>query len=56
MRLLIDKDHQFKKEQIKLEGIKYGKWYELPDQMEFIQVIEKFYIFLLKFSSTHEES
>ncbi|MBP3904315.1 hypothetical protein GMA43_06660 [Turicibacter sanguinis] len=48
MRLLIDKDHQFKKEQIKLEGIKYGKWYELPDQMEFIQVIEKFYIFLLK--------
>lgn len=48
MRLLIDKDQQFKKEQIKLEGIKYGKWYELPDQTEFIQVIEKFYIFLLK--------
>lgn len=48
MRLLIDKDQRFKKEQIKIEAIKYGKWHELPDQQDLIQVIETYYSYILK--------
>lgn len=47
-RLLIDKDLRFKKEQIKLEGIKYSKWHELPDQQDLIHVIETYYCYILK--------
>lgn len=50
MYLLLDKDQRFNKEQIKIEGIKYGKWYQLPDENELMQFTEKFYIFILKSS------